>query len=86
MRLPATKVRIGGLPACDYSVITMATRSNCTPNLLVALDSTKGSEIRRTRPCVIVSPDELNPHLRTVVVAPMTIGGQVYPWRIACRF
>jgi mRNA interferase MazF len=53
---------------------------------LVALDPTKGSEIRKTRPCVVVSPDELNRHLRTVIVAPMTTGGQAYPWRIACRF
>jgi mRNA interferase MazF len=53
---------------------------------LVALDPTKGSEIRKTRPCVIVSPDELNQHLRTVVVAPMTTGGQAYPWRVPCRF
>jgi len=53
---------------------------------LVALDPTKGSEIRKTRPCLIVSPDELNQSLRTVVVAPMTTGGQVYPWRVPCRF
>jgi mRNA interferase MazF len=53
---------------------------------LVALDPTKGSEIRKTRPCLIVSPDELNKSLRTVVVAPMTTGGQVYPWRVPCRF
>lgn len=53
---------------------------------LVALDPTHGSEIRKTRPCVIVSPDELNLHLRTAIVAPMTTGGQAYPWRIPCRF
>jgi mRNA interferase MazF len=53
---------------------------------LVALDPTKGSEIRKTRPCVIVSPDELNQHLRTVVVAPMTTSGRPYPWRVPCRF
>lgn len=53
---------------------------------LVRLDPTLGSEIRKTRPCLVVSPDELNEHLRTVIVAPMTTGGQVYPWRIACRF
>lgn len=53
---------------------------------LVRLDPTLGSEIRKTRPCLIVSPDELNLHLRTAVVAPMTTGGQAYPWRIACRF
>ena len=53
---------------------------------LVALDPTVGSEIKKTRPCLIVSPDELNQHLRTVIVAPMTTGGQAYPWRVACRF
>jgi mRNA interferase MazF len=53
---------------------------------LVQLDPTRGSEIRKTRPCLIVSPNELNEHLRTVIVAPMTTGGQAYPWRISCRF
>jgi mRNA interferase MazF len=53
---------------------------------LVALDPTEGREIRKTRPCVIVSPNELNQHLRTVIVAPMTTGGQAYPWRVPCRF
>jgi mRNA interferase MazF len=53
---------------------------------LIELDPTRGSEIRKTRPCLIVSPDELNQHLRTVIVAPMTTGGQVYPWRVRCRF
>jgi mRNA interferase MazF len=53
---------------------------------LVRLDPTLGSEIRKTRPCLVISPDELNEHLRTVIVAPMTTGGHAYPWRIACRF
>ncbi len=53
---------------------------------LVRLDPTRGSEIRKTRPCLIVSPDELNEHLRTVVVVPMTTAGQAYPWRVQCRF
>ena len=53
---------------------------------LVGLDPTLGSEVKKTRPCLIVSPDELNQHLRTVIVAPMTTGGQAYPWRVACRF
>lgn len=53
---------------------------------LVRLDPTLGSEIRKTRPCVVISPDELNAHLRTAVVAPMTTGGQAYPWRVPCRF
>jgi mRNA interferase MazF len=53
---------------------------------LVTLDPTKGSEIRTLRPCLIVSPNELNQNLRTVLVAPMTTGGQAYPWRVPCRF
>ncbi len=53
---------------------------------LVELDPTRGSELRKTRPCVVVSPDELNHHLRTVIVAPMTTGGQAYPFRVASRF
>ncbi len=53
---------------------------------LVRLDPTLGSEIRKTRPCLIVSPKELNQHLRTATVAPMTTGGQAYPWRVPCRF
>ncbi|MGH7263865.1 MAG: type II toxin-antitoxin system PemK/MazF family toxin [Candidatus Rokuibacteriota bacterium] len=53
---------------------------------LVGLDPTPGSEIRKTRPCVVVSPDELNRHLRTVIIAPLTTGGQAYPWRVICRF
>ncbi|MBI2827786.1 MAG: type II toxin-antitoxin system PemK/MazF family toxin [Acidobacteria bacterium] len=53
---------------------------------LIRLDPTLGSEIRKTRPCLVISPNELNQHLRTVIVAPMTTGGHAYPWRIACRF
>ena len=53
---------------------------------LVQLDPTRGSEIRKTRPCLVVSPDELNHHLQTVIVAPMTTGGHAYPWRVQCRF
>ncbi len=53
---------------------------------LISLDPTRGSEIRKTRPCVIVSPDELNLHLRTVIVAPMTSAGQPYPFRVSCKF
>lgn len=53
---------------------------------LVRLDPTTGSEIRKTRPCLIVSPNELNEHLRTAIVAPMTTGGRAYPWRVPCRF
>jgi mRNA interferase MazF len=53
---------------------------------LVSLDPTRGREIKKTRPCVIVSPNELNDHLGTFLVAPMTTGGHAYPFRIACRF
>ena len=53
---------------------------------LVHLDPTRGSEIRKTRPCVVVSPDELNQALRTIIVAPMTTGGRAYPWRVPVTF
>jgi mRNA interferase MazF len=53
---------------------------------LVRVDPTVGSDVRKTRPCLVVSPDELNAYLQTVIVAPMTTGGHAYPWRIACRF
>jgi len=53
---------------------------------LVALGSTEGTEIRKTRPCVVVSPDDLNQHLDTFLVIPMTTGGHAYPYRIPCRF
>src|SRR5436309_662505 len=53
---------------------------------LVSLDPTVGSEIKKTRPCLVVSPDELNRHIRTLLVAPMTTKGQPYPTRVPCRF
>jgi mRNA interferase MazF len=53
---------------------------------LVRLDPTVGSEVRKTRPCLVVSPDELNDYLRAVIVVPMTTGGHAYPWRVPCRF
>lgn len=53
---------------------------------LVNLDPTVGSEIRKTRPCLIISPDEMNRHIRTVIIAPMTTTGKEYPTRIACTF
>lgn len=53
---------------------------------LVALDPTIGREIKKVRPCLIVSPDELNDHLTTFVVAPLTTGGHPYPFRVSCRF
>lgn len=53
---------------------------------LVNLDPTVGAEIQKTRPCLIVSPDEMNHHIRTVIVVPLTTKGQDYPTRVACRF
>lgn len=53
---------------------------------LVELNPTRGSEIRKTRPCLVISPDELNEHLRTFIVAPLTTGSHLYPFRIPCRF
>jgi mRNA interferase MazF len=53
---------------------------------LAALDPTVGSEIQKTRPCLVVSPDELNAHLRTVIVAPMTTGSRPAPFRVAVQF
>jgi len=52
---------------------------------LVSLNPTRGSEIRKTRPCVVVTPDELNAHLRTLIVAPLTTGGYPYPFRVSCQ-
>jgi len=53
---------------------------------LVNLDPTVGSEIRKSRPCVVVSPDEMNRYVRTVVVAPLTTAGRPYPSRVPVRF
>jgi mRNA interferase MazF len=53
---------------------------------LVGLDPTVGSEIRKTRPCLVISPDDLNHHIRTVIIAPMSTKGQRYPTRVPCRF
>jgi len=53
---------------------------------LTNLNPSRGGEIRKSRPCVVVSPDELNAHLRTFIVAPLTTGGHPYPFRIPCRF
>jgi mRNA interferase MazF len=53
---------------------------------LVNLDPTIGSEIKKTRPCLVVSPDEMNKYIATVIVAPMTTRGRQYPTRIPCRF
>lgn len=53
---------------------------------LVNLDPTLGSEIKKTRPCMVVSPNEMNRYIRTVIVAPMTTKGRPYPSRVSCRF
>ncbi len=53
---------------------------------LVSLDPTIGQEIQKTRPCVVVSPDELNAHMSTCIIAPMTTASHAYPFRVPCRF
>jgi mRNA interferase MazF len=53
---------------------------------LVNLDPTVGHEIKKSRPCLIISPDELNRYISTVIVAPMTTKGRTYPTRIPCIF
>ena len=53
---------------------------------LVSLDPTVGHEIKKTRPCLVISPDEMNRFIGTVIVAPMTTKGKKYPTRIACSF
>lgn len=53
---------------------------------LVNLDPTIGSEIKKTRPALVVSPDEMNAHIATVIIAPMTTKGRDYPTRVPCAF
>ncbi len=53
---------------------------------LINLDPTIGREINKTQPCLIISPDEMNQHISTVIVAPMTTKGRKYPTRISCSF
>ncbi|MEB3189944.1 MAG: type II toxin-antitoxin system PemK/MazF family toxin [Snowella sp.] len=53
---------------------------------LVNLDPTVGREIQKTRPCVVISPDEMNRYIGTVIVAPMTTKGRPYPTRVSCQF
>ena len=53
--------------------------------ILVNLDPTIGSEIKKTKPCVVISPDEMNNHLRTVVIAPMTTNSKNYPTRVEIK-
>jgi len=53
---------------------------------LVNLDPTVGSEIQKTRPCLVISPDEMNHNIRTVIIAPMTSAQKAYPTRVSCTF
>jgi mRNA interferase MazF len=53
--------------------------------ILVNLDPTIGSEMKKTRPCVIISPDEMNRHLQTIVIAPMTSTSKAYPTRVSVQ-
>ncbi len=53
---------------------------------LVGLDPTIGSEIQKSRPCLVISPDEMNRPLRTVIIAPMTTASRPYPSRVPCLF
>jgi mRNA interferase MazF len=53
---------------------------------LISLDPAKGSEIRKTCPCLIISPDEMNKHIRTVIIAPMTSAIKNYPTRVTTTF
>ena len=53
---------------------------------LINLNPTKGHEIQKVRPCLVISPDEMNQHISTVIIAPMTTKGRKYPTRIACVF
>ena len=53
---------------------------------LVNLDPTIGREIKKTRPCLVVSPNEINRHVATIIVAPMTTKGKSYPTRVQCQF
>ena len=53
---------------------------------LVNLDPTVGSEIQKMRPCIVISPNEMNQYIATVIIAPMTTKGRQYPTRVACQF
>jgi len=53
---------------------------------LVTLDPTQGIEIQKTRPCLVISPNEMNEHLQTVIIAPMTSVARPYPTRVTLRF
>lgn len=64
----------------------MAVVVNSFDVFMINLDPTVGSEIKKTRPCLIISPDEMNRFIRTLIVAPMTTAGKDYPSRIQCEF
>ena len=53
---------------------------------LVNLDPTLGHEIKKTRPCIVISPDEMNHFISTIIIAPMTTKSRKYPTRVACKF
>lgn len=53
---------------------------------LIELDPAVGAELKKTRPCLVISPDEMNRNIRTVIIAPMTTKSRTYPTRIACTF
>jgi len=64
----------------------MAMVANRFDVYLINLDPTIGSEIKKTRPCLIISPDEMNRHIRTVIVAPITTQSKDYPTRVSLKF
>ena len=64
----------------------MAVVVNRFDMVLINLDPTVGSEIKKTRPCLVISPDEMNRHIHTVIIAPMTSANKDYPTRVSCRF
>jgi mRNA interferase MazF len=64
----------------------MAVVANRFDVYLTNLNPTVGSEIQKTRPCLIISPDEMNRHIRTVIIAPMTTADKGYPTRVSCTF
>lgn len=64
----------------------MAVVVSCFDVFMVNLDPTSGREIKKPRPCLVISPNELNHYIGTVIIAPMTTQGRSYPTRIVCRF
>ena len=64
----------------------MAVVVRCFDVFLVGLEPPIGSEIQKSRPCLVISPDEMNRHIKTVIIAPMTTQGRKYPTRVACEF